>query len=57
MKHKIKMRQLTAAEQAELDRLEKELIGHRPEDYPSFDEYFKNEIVIPTEKWFAERGI
>ena len=55
MKHRIKARKLTPAEQAELDRMEQELIGHRLEDYPSFSEYFRNEIVIPTENYYKNK--
>lgn len=54
MKHKIKMHILTPEEQAELNRLKQEAIGHRPEDYSNFDEYFRNEVVIPIEKFFEK---
>ena len=56
MKRRIKMHIPTPEEQAELDRLEQEAIGHRPEDYPSFEEYFYNEIVLPYERFFAENA-
>ena len=56
MKHKIKMRVLTPAEKAELEQMKKELIGHRPEDYSSYNEYFRNEIIIPTENFFKKNA-
>lgn len=55
MKHRIKIHLLTPTEQEEFDRREKELVGHRPEDYANYDEYFYNEVILPTEKFYKGR--
>ena len=57
MKHKIKIHIPTPEEQAKLDRMEQEMIGHRVEDYPNYDEYFKNEVIKPIEAFYRKQGL